>query len=291
MKCLDPFVTAGQAFPCGKCLPCLARWRAVWQHRIMLETLCHSDNAFVTLTYADDTLPADLSLDPATLQRFLKRLRVRLNYKVRYYAVGEYGDQSERPHYHLVLFGYATCLKGRSVYRRGRDHCCSQCDQIRVAWGLGNVSLGTVTTQSVGYVCGYMTKNMRRTDDVRLKGRWPEFARMSLKPGIGADALWEVADVDMRYGITDREGDVQVGLRHGGTIRPYGRYLRRKLREMVGRDVKAPPFEDEELRAMREAARGDQENPSVKARIRESSLQRDAKIRFNMGLSKGRKVL
>lgn len=94
--------------------------------------------------------------------------------------------------------------------------------------------------KSCQYVGGYITKNMRRTDDPRLRGRWPEFARMSLKPGIGYSAMFDLADVLMRYNIKDEFGDVPRGIRHGSYVKPLGRYLRRSLRSMVGEDVKAP---------------------------------------------------
>lgn len=94
--------------------------------------------------------------------------------------------------------------------------------------------------------------------DVRLAGREPEFARMSLKPGIGLDAMHEVASEEMRYSLTERRGDVPSALRHGKKLLPLGPYLTRNLRKMVGRDEKTPQVvldaQDEEMRAVRESA-------------------------------------
>lgn len=228
----------------------------------MMESLCHADNAFVTLTYADDALPVGgsslPSLIPDHLSEFMKRLRSRISpASVRFYGVGEYGDKTERPHYHVLLFGYPTCLRGRSAYSERRVDCCSQCDRVRDAWGYGHVGLGSVTTESVGYTVSYIVKNMRRTDDHRLQGRWPEFARMSLRPGIGFDALWEVADVIMKYGLDKKIGDVPTNVMIGKKQMPYGRYLRRKLRELIGNDPSSVRgvFEDEEMLALWEAAK------------------------------------
>lgn len=224
----------------------------------MLESLEHLENAFVTLTYAEDTLPDHMSLEPATLQRFMKRLRERIAPKrLRFFAVGEYGDKSDRPHYHALLFGFPTCVRGRSCYSKFRTSCCSVCDLVRDVWGLGHVGLGTVTTESVAYTCGYVVKNMRRFDDARLNGKHPEFARMSLKPGIGHSAMWNVADILMKWNKEDDDrGDVPRGLRHGSKVMPYGRYLRRALRQMVGKDAAAPEgsFTDEEVSLLFEAA-------------------------------------
>lgn len=234
------------AFPCGQCMPCRFNRRRLWTHRIMLESLCHSDSAFVTLTYAEDHLPAGRSLQPKDLQNWLKRLRKRVApLSLRFYAVGEYSDDN-RPHYHAVLFGYPTCRFGNT---RVRYHfgggaysypCCSQCDLVHETWGFGNVFLGDVTTASAQYCAGYVTKKMTRTDDPRLEGRWPEFARMSNRPGIGLAFMHDVASDLMRLGLDTSQPDVPSALRHGSRVLPLGRYLRQKLRTLIGKDAKAP---------------------------------------------------
>lgn len=68
-----------------------------------------------------------------------------------------------------------------------------------------------------------------------LKGRDPEFAQMSLKPGLGYDMMHEVASTLMQFNSERScEGDVPVTLAHGKTQMPLGRYLRAKLRLMSG---------------------------------------------------------
>lgn len=210
-----------------------------------------SDNAFVTLTYAEDRLPAGGSLMPKHLQNWLKRLRAQVApLRIRFYGCGEYGDQTERPHYHVALFGYPTCVHGRSRYAgpRGiRSSCCRQCDLVRDTWGFGRVDLGTLTTESAQYVAGYVTKKMTRRDDPRLKGRHPEFARMSNRPGIGADAMWEVASQLMKFNLDCTQADVPSALRHGSRLLPLGRYLRRKLRRYIGKEETCPAEELQKL--------------------------------------------
>lgn len=100
--------------------------------------------------------------------------------------------------------------------------------------------VGTLTSRSAQYITGYVAKKMTRPDDVRLDGRYPEFARMSLRPGIGAGALHDVASAMMRWKLEDKLVDVPVALRHGSSELPLGRYLRRLLRRYVGLDEKAP---------------------------------------------------
>jgi len=120
------------------------------------------------------------------------------------------------------------------------------------------VLLAEFNIETAQYTCGYVTKKMTAKDDYRLKGRHPEFARMSLRPGIGADAMWDVASSFMEFGLEDREADVPSALRHGQRLLPLGRYLQKRLRVMVGRDEKAPAEVlekyKEELRPLREAA-------------------------------------
>lgn len=247
MLCRNPFLKAGRAFPCGQCMPCRFNRRREWSHRIMLEATLFADNAFVTLTYDEahvrrvkdkpDGLP---ELRPLDVQLWMKRLRRSVpDLKLRYYLVGEYGDDTFRPHYHVALFGMPCCIHARSRYRNGRRDCCYWCDLIRDTWSHGIVDVGTLSIESAQYIAGYVTKKMNRVDDDRLGGRFPEFARMSLRPGIGADFMHEVGSTLLMHGLEDL-ADVPSALRHGRRILPLGRYLRRKLRTIVGRSPDAP---------------------------------------------------
>ena len=62
----------------------------------------------------------------------------------------------------------------------------------------------------------------------------------------------------MEHGLDEVMPDVPSALTHGRVNYPIGRYLRGKLREMVGRDKKAPPEALEaiqaELSPLRQAA-------------------------------------
>jgi len=260
--CRHPFVTSGAAYDCGQCLPCRSKRRRLWTHRLMLESLQHGMNTFVTLTYREDCVPRVVNTSEATtgtstglptlravdLQLWLKRLRQEiLPKRVRFYGVGEYGDVTERPHYHVMLFGFPNCRYGRSRYNKIIINCCDVCNLVRDSWGHGFVGLGEVNVQTCMYVCGYMLKKMTKVDDVRLRGRSPEFCRMSLKPGIGAWAMDEVAHSMLSYDLEKKLVDVPQSLRHGVKLMPLGRYLRRRLRERIGRDVACPEAVLEEM--------------------------------------------
>ncbi|QXP44305.1 MAG: replication initiator protein [Arizlama microvirus] len=217
MLCRKPFVQAGHAFPCGQCMPCRFNRRRMWTHRLMLERLCHKDACFVTLTYDDEHLPKGGVLVKKDLQDWLKRFRRAIEpVKIRFYGVGEYGETNGRPHYHVFLYGVSPCCE----------------EVVRSTWNRGLVHVGTVTHDSASYIAGYTVKKMTNKDDPRLNGRPPEFCRMSLRPGIGADAMWDVASSVLWL---DRDGDVPQALNHGRRNMPLGRYLRNLLRVRTGR--------------------------------------------------------
>lgn len=257
MLCRSPYATSdGKAYGCGQCMPCRSNRRRKWQARIMLEATQHVDKTFVTLTYDDCNIPTSSSglatLSPADLRGFLDRLRWHFSTVgrrgIRFFAVGEYGDVTERPHYHLALFGVPNCAHGISTYSKMRVRCCGNCELVRNIWGRGNVFLGNLERDSAGYVASYVTKAMTKADDPRLGDRYPEFSRKSLKPGLGAMAMFDVADTLLRYGL-DAVFDVPKVLAEGKRSLPLDRYLVRKLRTYVGKAPEAPQEVIDEISA------------------------------------------
>lgn len=236
---------------CGQCLPCRIDHRRVWSHRIMLESTLHDDSAFVTLTYEDEKLPKNGSLNKEHIQKWLKRLRRDIQpQKIRYFLAGEYGDNSWRPHYHAALFGYPSCERGRTDHRLKR--CCGPCEKLARTWGYGSVDVGQLEPESAQYIAKYVTKKLTQPDSDKnrkwrertwtlLGKRIPEYAQMSLNPGIGAG----VTDVLAKTikGLPDPNLiDVPGSLRHSKKLMPLGRYLKRKLREKLGRSIDTPEY-------------------------------------------------
>jgi len=199
----------------------------------------HEFSSFWTLTYDEENYPADASLNPRDTQLFLKRLRYQMGplRPFRYYLVGEYGDQTQRAHYHAALFGVASLEE----------------EAVASAWGLGFCHSGELTPESAQYLAGYVTKKMTAHDDSRLSGRFPEFARMSRNPGIGAPAMPTVAgSLSTKHGAKSVAacGDVPLALKHGVRNLPLGRYLRSKLREELGFDTVGGQEKPKVLRAL-----------------------------------------
>jgi len=141
--------------PCGKCFACRKERSQAWGLRLMLESIEHKDNVFLTLTYDELDVPYVTdgvnfykSLKKTDLQKFWKRLRKDLDYKISYYAVGEYGDETGRPHYHAIVFGL-------SAYER---------QIVQDNWTHGHVEVDSVDLASCYYVAGYCQKKLYDTD-------------------------------------------------------------------------------------------------------------------------------
>lgn len=164
-----------------------------WAVRCMHEAKLHEDNTFVTLTYADDHLPEDGCISKREVQLFLKRLRKEVwPQQFRYYAVGEYGETTGRPHYHLLLFGLDFEDK-IPLQRPNAEHKVYSSRTLERLWPQGYNMIGTVTWQSAMYVCKYVQKKLHG-DVTRVgldpdTGEWRplthEFALMSRRPALG----------------------------------------------------------------------------------------------------------
>jgi hypothetical protein len=175
--------------PCGQCILCRLEHARQWAVRITHEAQLHTESSFVTLTYDDEHLPPHNGLNYADLQKFWKRLRKAIG-PLRYYAVGEYGDQTHRPHYHACIFGHAFTAN-RTIVRQQPTLLWTN-PVLEAAWGLGHVSVGALTFQTAQYTASYVTKklnNKRRY--VRLDEETGELvplvqprAFMSLRPAV-----------------------------------------------------------------------------------------------------------
>jgi len=123
--------------------------------RCVLEARSHKDNSFITLTYNDENLPGDLSLNRQHLTKFFKRLRKQKG-PYRYYACGEYGDQTKRAHYHACLFGID--FEDKVELRKINEHTLYYSQQLTDLWGYGHTSVGELTFESAAYCARYVLK-------------------------------------------------------------------------------------------------------------------------------------
>lgn len=214
--------------PCGACLGCLQAHANTWALRARHEASGWRRNTFLNLTYNDEELPAEGHLDREQLQRFIKRLR-RARHRldsiptgnIRYLACGEYGEQNQRPHYHLLLFncGFNDCRKvGVDLW---------ESELLNELWTqdkrpLGHHRMGEATPGgAAGYIAKYTLKRYtnnngwdleprrqghRRTGQINPEGVWrpAPFLRMSLRPAIGNDWLARY-HTDLTYGYLEAD--------------------------------------------------------------------------------------
>ncbi|AXL14417.1 replication initiator protein [Microviridae sp.] len=180
--------------PCGQCIGCRLEKSRQWATRCLHEASMHDNNAFITLTYDDEHLPWDGSLNKKHFQDFMKRLRFKHRKKaIRYFHCGEYGEALRRPHYHALLFGHDFDDKTRWTERDGIPTYVSE--ELQQLWPFGFTTTGRITWESAAYCARYVTKKQTgqnaknhywlplATDlEVQLE---PEYATMSLKPAIG----------------------------------------------------------------------------------------------------------
>ncbi len=177
-----------QIVPCGRCIGCRAEQGRQWAVRMIHEARMHESSVFVTLTYDQKRLPKNAELRPKDLSGFIKGLRQAQDRRITFFGCGEYGEISQRPHYHSVLFGVDFLDRDIGFDSSRPDVWRSQA--LDRAWGLGIAEGGSVTMASASYVAGYVRKKIRARDYARanpVTGEIlrPEFARMSLRPALG----------------------------------------------------------------------------------------------------------
>jgi hypothetical protein len=156
--------------PCGKCEGCKADKAMSWAIRCYTESTLYNKNCFVTFTYDEEHCPDELV--KSHLQKVVRKIRDN-GKEIRYYACGEYGSNTKRPHYHAVIFG--------QDFRDGRefdiDNEYYSAPFLTEMWGKGNVVVGDFTMATACYTAGYVAKKIGSDDG--------SFQIMSRKPGIG----------------------------------------------------------------------------------------------------------
>lgn len=185
---------------CGQCKGCRLHHSEMWAIRCTHEDQTHDKSAYITLTYNDENLPKDRSVDVKVWQAFAKKLRKRIG-PFRFFHCGEYSEEG-RPHYHALIFGknfdedkvYIGRSKGKLRHRLYTSPLLEE------VWGNGFVSIGDVTFESAAYVARYVMKKVtgKKAEEDRTYERFdlgtgecwdvkPEYITMSRNPGIGSD--------------------------------------------------------------------------------------------------------
>lgn len=226
--------------PCGKCVGCRLDYSREWANRCMLELGYHRSSYFATFTYDDAHLPYSYSVDQstgevvapvATLRRRDSQLllkRIRKNFpdcKIRYFGSGEYGTQTLRPHYHIILFGLE--LNDLETYKKGNKvGMYYTSPSLQSCWPFGYVIVTQVTWDTCAYVARYCLKKHAVSDKsaYEIAGIEPEFSMCSRKPGIGYQYYVDHPDL-WRFDAINVPGDTC-----GKKVYPP-KYFKRMLKE------------------------------------------------------------
>lgn len=200
---------------CGQCIGCRLERSRQWAIRCLHESQMYEFSSFITLTYNDDFIPVDHSLNYRDFQLFMMRLRKHFSHRddygnnwrlpIRFFMCGEYGETTCRPHFHACLFNcyfadrrlWKPLSSGSNLYTS--EVLSRLWSDPETGKSLGFSSIGDVTFESAAYVARYVVKKITGPNAGEhykyvspygeVFAREPEFVRMSLKPGIGAPWL------------------------------------------------------------------------------------------------------
>lgn len=190
--------------PCRKCPACDLNKIAQWVTRCEYELKAAHTAYFITLTYSDENCPIavhttgeyDYSLKKRDYQLFLMKLRqyptrgdipvppiyfdTLKTKKIRYVIAGEYGEKTERPHYHLLLWNFPYNI-------------VQTLKIVEKVWQKGFVHIGKIEPRSINYVVSYIVQKRGWK-----KFTQPPFLEMSRRPGIGHSYLEKNAEYHLR---------------------------------------------------------------------------------------------
>ena len=188
------------AVPCGHCSVCQVSKQIQFGNRLLLEQYAAELRGtplsyFVTLTYAPAFLPQN-GVNKRDVQLFLKRLRVTLERKFnippfRYCVFSEYGKESHRAHYHMILFGLKLGDLKFPYFVLQK--------YLRKTWYKGFVHVKLCHENSFSYLSKYLLKGSNVPD-----GKNPNFYLASNRNGgLGCGCLSDINIVKELYHHTD----------------------------------------------------------------------------------------
>lgn len=190
--------------PCGNCISCRVNRQSdlifYGTREIQTQYKKGFANSMVTLTYNDLHLPLSHSGHPTLrkkdVQLFLKRLRKYIsnhykelklpqNHKFKYMYSGEYGGQTNRPHYHIIFFGLSKTQLTHilpKVWKSGLFEFSTKKEKIV----MGRPEIEVLDSGGLRYVTKYITKGYKGKawkKTLEHLGIEPEFICRSQKIG------------------------------------------------------------------------------------------------------------
>lgn len=150
------FYEIGTYSKCGHCEQCINEKCNNWVIRNYYEEKMHNRKCFITLTYEKNPF----IIVRKDLQDFMKRLRIELDRtsgeKIRMYGCMEYGELNNRPHGHVIIYGWED---GKAKYLdiNKRKNIVYQSNLIQKVWGLGRTSYQPFYENEIPYLTLYDT--------------------------------------------------------------------------------------------------------------------------------------
>lgn len=158
LPCSDTFVSVAIKVPCGKCPECRAKRKREWIMRTIAEMETSDYAYFVTLTYDNDHL---IQCNKEDVQKFLNRFRK--HNKCRYLFVAELGSESNRPHYHAILFPEKP-LTDLERINNSKTLLYYRSNFVERCWdNKGFVQIAEANAATIAYTVGYMVQKEKKT--------------------------------------------------------------------------------------------------------------------------------
>jgi hypothetical protein len=252
--CINPILLPnGEVVACRNCWQCTASKVDDWVGRCIAESKSAQRTFSVTLTYGRDKAGnvdhhRAAVLTYSDVQKYFKRLR-ESGYIVRYFAVGEYGKEKGRAHWHLILFFYNNqsiiekrieqnrtskkkrpvpngCVPEHEISERDRE---GRLEEVRFSekhWQHGWACWEELidgyemsAARAVKYVCKYLQKDL---EDMEKQGH----LAMSKKPPLGAAYFRSLAKSYVAKGLAPQDGYYRIP----GCDKPNGGEYKFRLR-------------------------------------------------------------
>lgn len=195
---------------CGQCTGCRLERSRQWAIRCVKEASLHDENTFITLTYNEETIPENGSLQKQDFQKFMKRLRKKIDKPIKYYMAGEYGEETNRPHYHACIFNFD--FNDKELFKMYNGNPLYISDTLDSLWPLGHHTIGQLTFETAAYTARYCMKKvmgkgldaidettgLKPYEKINYYGEiiqiQPEYNNMSLKPAIAREWIDQYGD-------------------------------------------------------------------------------------------------
>lgn len=200
-----------ETIPCGHCWACNLNYSAQWATRLTYECQKYQHNYFVTLTYDEQHLPIaeTIKIGDVTwenegeeiwqegtvwephMHKFLHDLRQYLQRRknhtgLKYYYCAEYGENTHRPHYHIILMNCPLDMsQWYDWFRDDRFKLHWKTPELEQFWKNGMIDVAECEWSCCAYVARYCMKKLHTKNNYEYaeEGKLPEFVRMSRNLG------------------------------------------------------------------------------------------------------------